>query len=86
VSWYEAARNRARALVDTPAFVHSRRARSKVEALFSELKQRIGLNRVKLRRNRLVSEQFPLAASAQNLKRMMRFLKISASNSVVATA
>jgi len=30
VSWYEAARDRARALVDTSAFVHSRRARSKV--------------------------------------------------------
>jgi len=74
VSWYEAARDRARALVDTPAFLHSRRARSKVEALFSELKQRIGLSRLKLRRVRHASEQFLLAATAQNLKRMVRFL------------
>ena len=86
MSWHEAARDRARALVDTPAFVHSRRARSKVEALFSELKQRIGLTRLKLRRKRLVAEQFLLAASAQNLKRMVRFLKVSPSNPVVATA
>src|SRR5215472_7904880 len=85
-SWYEAARDRARALVDTSAFVHSRRARSKVEALFSELKQRIGLTRLKLRRKQLVAEQFLLAASAQNLKRMVRFLKISPPNPVVATA
>ena len=86
ISWYEAARDRARALVDTSAFVHSRRARSKVEALFSELKQRIGLTRLKLRRKQLVAEQFLLAASAQNLKRMVRFLKISPPNPVVATA
>jgi transposase len=74
VSWYEAARDRVRSLVDTPAFVHSRRARNKVEALFSELKQRIGLTRLKLRRVRHASEQFLLAATAQNLKRMVRFL------------
>jgi transposase len=86
VSWYEASRDRARALVDSPAFQHSLRARSKVEALFSELKQRIGLTRLKLRRKRLVAEQFLLAASAQNLKRMVRFLKISPLNPVAATA
>jgi hypothetical protein len=86
VSWYEAARDRARALVDSPAFLRSRRARSKVEALFSELKQRIGLTRLKLRRKRLVAEQFLLAASAQNLKRMVRFLKASPPNPAVATA
>jgi transposase len=86
VSWFEAARDRARSLVDTPAFVHSRRARSKVEALFSELKQRIGLTRLKLRRKQLVAEQFLLAASAQNLKRMVRFLKTSPPNPAVATA
>ena len=77
VSWYEAARERARALVDSPAFVHSLSARSKVEALFSELKQRIRLSRLKLRRMRLVAEQFLLAATAQNLKRMVRFLNNS---------
>jgi hypothetical protein len=86
VSWYETARERARALVDTPAFLHSRRARNKVEALFSELKQRMGLARLKLRRMRQASEQFLLAATAQNLKRMVRFLAKSPPNPAAVTA
>jgi len=86
VSWYEAARIGAQVLVDTPAFVHSRRARNKVEALFSELRQRIGLTRLKLRRKRPVSEQFLLAATAQNLKRMVRFLTTTPPKPVAATA
>lgn len=86
VSWYEPARERARALVNSPAFVHSLRARSKVEALFSELKQRIRLSKLKLRRKRLVAEQFLLAATAQNLKRMVRFLKTLPPIPVAVTA
>jgi hypothetical protein len=35
------------------------------------------LSRLKLRRMRLVTEQFLLAATAQNLKRMVRFLNNS---------
>jgi len=42
--------------------------------LFSELKQRLGLRRVRLRRLWNVAEQFFLAATAQNLKRLVRFL------------
>jgi len=52
----------------------SQRARRKIEALFSELKQRLGLRRVRLRRLWNVAEQFFLAATAQNLKRLVRFL------------
>jgi len=40
----------------------------------TELKNYIGLRRLKLRRMRFVREQFYLAATAQNLKRLMRFL------------
>jgi len=46
----------------------------KVEALFAELKHQIGLRRLRLRRLRFVREQFFLAAAAQNLKRLVRFL------------
>ena len=53
---------------------HSRRTRYKIEALFAELKQRMRLGRVRLRRLWNVSEQFLLAATAQNLKRLVRFL------------
>jgi len=70
----EAARQRAYALAKTPAFAISQRARRKVEALFAELKNYIGLRRLRLRRMRFVREQFYLAATAQNLKRLVRFL------------
>src|SRR5271156_2768251 len=71
---HEAARQRARHLVDTPAFVDAQRKRKKVEALFAELKNQIGLRRLRLRRLKFVREQFLLAAAAQNIKRLVRFL------------
>src|SRR5712691_8713997 len=74
VHWQEPARQAVRALVGTPAYEHSRRARYKIEALFAELKQRMRLGRVRLRRLWNVGEQFLLAATAQNLKRLVRFL------------
>jgi IS5 family transposase len=61
-------------LAQTPAYKQSRRERNKVEALFSELKQRVGLRQVRLRRLWNVAEQFYLAATAQNLKRLASWL------------
>ncbi len=74
VHWHEPARQATRALAGTPAYEHSRRARYRIEALFAELKHRIRLGRVRLRRLWNVGEQFLLAATAQNLKRLVRFL------------
>ena len=71
----ESVRQTVRALRGTPAYERSQRARYKIEALFAELKQRVGLGRVRLRRLWNVGEQFLLAATAQNLKRLVRFLK-----------
>jgi transposase len=70
----ESARQRARDLVNTTAFVAAQRQRKKVEALFAELKNQIGLRRLRLRRLKFVREQFFLAAAAQNIKRLVRFL------------
>src|SRR5580698_2453620 len=70
----EAARHRARELVNTPEFAQAQRQRKKVEALFAQLKNQIGLRRLRLRRLRFVREQFFLAAAAQNSKRLVRFL------------
>ena len=70
----EPARQRARELVNTPEFAKAQRQRKKVEALFAELKNQIGLRRLRLRRLKFVREQFFLAAVAQNLKRLVRFL------------
>jgi hypothetical protein len=61
-------------LANTPEFGHAQRQRKKVEALFAELKNQIGLRRLRLRRLKFVREQFFLAATAQNIKRLVRFL------------
>ncbi len=70
----EPAQQCARELVNTPEFAKAQRQRKKVEALFAELKNQIGLRRLRLRRLRFVREQFFLAAVAQNIKRLVRFL------------
>ena len=74
IHMHEAARQRARELVTTPEFANAQRQRKKVEALFAELKNQIGLRRLRLRRLKFVREQFFLAAAAQNIKRLVRFL------------
>jgi transposase len=71
---HEPARQRARELVNTPEFSKAQRQRKKVEALFAELKNQVGLRRLRLRRLKFVREQFFLAAAAQNIKRLVRFL------------
>src|SRR6266576_4986809 len=64
-TWDEPVRQRARELANTPEFAHAQRQRKKVEALFAELKNQIGLRRLRLRRLKFVREQFFLAAAAQ---------------------
>jgi transposase len=74
IHMHEPARQRARELANTAEFVQAQRQRKKVEALFAELKNQIGLRRLRLRRLKFVREQFFLAAAAQNIKRLVRFL------------
>jgi len=74
IHMHESVRQRARELAQTPEFAKAQRQRKKVEALFAELKNQIGLRRLRLRRLRFVREQFFLAAAAQNIKRLVRFL------------
>jgi hypothetical protein len=50
----EPARQRARELANKPEFAKAQRERKKVEALFAELKNQIGLRRLRLRRLRFV--------------------------------
>jgi hypothetical protein len=79
---HESARQRTRELVSTPAFAQAQRQRKKVEALFAELKNQIGLRRLRLRRLKFVREQFFLAAVAQNIKRLVRYLSQSTTPAV----
>ncbi len=85
IHMYEPARQRARELANTPAFASAQRERKKVEALFAEMKNLIGLRRLRLRRRKFVREQFFLAAAAQNLKRLVRFLSQPTTPTVAAT-
>lgn len=70
----EAVRQRAQERTQAPAFFRHQRARRKIEAVFGDLKNRIGLRRVRLRRLKHVREQFLMAATAQTLKRLVRHI------------
>jgi len=69
---HEDARDVARALYDTPAFDQSRRDRKKVEMLFAHLKRILRLGRLRLRGPCGARDEFLLAATAQNLRKLAK--------------
>jgi transposase len=73
-SVHELARDVARELARTPAYRKSRRDRKKVEMLFAHLKRIMKLDRLRLRGPTGARDEFLLAATAQNLRRMARRL------------
>ena len=73
-SIHEGARDLARDIAKTDAFVASRRARRKVEMLFAHMKQIMGLSRLRLRGPNGAKDEFTLAATAQNLRKMAKLL------------
>lgn len=70
----EEARQTVRDLRHTSAYEVSRRRRKKVEMLFAHLKRHLGLRRLRLRGLKGANEEFLLAATAQNLKRMAKMV------------
>jgi hypothetical protein len=68
------ARDVVRALGKTEAFERSRRDRKRVEMLFAHLKRIFRLGRLRLRGPRGAQFEFTLAAIAQNLRRLARFV------------
>ena len=68
----EEVRDRVRALADTDAFHTARVRRKKVEMLFAHLKRHLRLTRLRLRGLAGATEEFLLAATAQNLKRLVK--------------
>jgi hypothetical protein len=68
----EDVRDTVRALADTEAFRVARARRKKVEMLFAHLKRHLRLNRLRLRGLAGATEEFLLAATAQNLKRLAK--------------
>ena len=75
--WYEDVREDVRKLSQTPEFAIARRARNKIEALFSELRNQVRLRKLRLRGLPRAGEQFLLAATVQNIKRLVRFINQS---------
>ena len=73
-SIYEAARDIARSLFGTDAYMQSRRDRKKVEMQFAHLKRILRLNRLRLRGPFGAKDEFLLAATAQNLRKLAKFL------------
>lgn len=71
---YESALQVARKLAKTPAYRISQIMRKRVEELFGEAKEFMGLRRAKFRRAPHVREQVLLTAMAQNIKRMVRLV------------
>jgi len=70
--WQEPVRDRVRQLTRGPDYARSQRERRKVEVLFAELKDRINLRRLRLRRLKHASEQMLMAATVQNIKRLVK--------------
>src|SRR5882724_11402911 len=73
-SVHEAARDVARDIAKTDAYKQSRKDRKKVEMLFAHLKRILRLDRLRLRGPNGAHEEFLLAATAPNLRRMARWL------------
>ena len=70
ISIHEPARQEAKALAQTEAFRVSKQRRQKVEMLFAHLKQQLGIRRLRLRGLQGAAEEFNLAATVQNLRRL----------------
>ena len=71
-SIHEDARDFARAINATPDFQQSRRDRKKVEMPFAHLKRILKLDRLRLRGPCGAQDEFLLAATAQNLRKLAK--------------
>jgi hypothetical protein len=76
-SIYEKSREVARRLADTDDYRRARKKRKKVEMLFAHLKRILKLERLRLRGPSGARDEFLLAATAQNLRRMAKRWQMS---------
>ncbi|AOG02723.1 MAG: transposase [Blastomonas sp.] len=77
-SVHEGARDLARDIATTNAYLVSRRQRKKVEMLFAHLKRILRMDRLRLRGPNGARDEFLLAATAQNLRKMAKMIPMSA--------
>ena len=71
---HEDARDVARALANTEAFEQSRRERKKVEMRFAHMKRILKLDRLRLRGLSGAKDEVLMTATAQNLRRLVKFI------------
>jgi transposase len=71
-SVHEDARNVARGIMASDAYLVSRRERKKVEMLFAHLKRILKVDRLRLRGPTGANDEFLLAATAQNLRKLAK--------------
>jgi hypothetical protein len=69
---HEDARQVAREIAKTDQYAVSMRLRKKVEMLFAHLKRILGLGRLRLRGPKGAKDEFLLAATAQNLRKLAK--------------
>ena len=80
-SIHEDARDVARNVIQTPEYRQSLCERKKVEMLFAHLKRILKLDRLRLRGLNSARDEFLLAATAQNLRRMAKLMSQPPPNS-----
>ena len=77
-SIYEGARDMARDISKTDAFVTSLCQRKKVEMLFAHLKRIMKLDRLRLRGPNGAKDEFHIAATVQNLRKLAKLIPMPA--------
>jgi transposase len=83
---YEPSRNVARRISTTALYRRSRRDRKKVEMLFAHLKRILKLDRLRLRGLSGATDEFTLAAVAQNLRRLATLMPQGPPDGIGASA
>ena len=73
-SQHENVRDVARAVGRTAAYQQTRRQRKQVEMLFAHMKRILKMDRLRLRGLSGARDEFLLTATAQNLRRMAKYL------------
>jgi transposase len=76
-SVFEGARQMARDIAKTEDYDISRKLRKKVEMLFAHLKRILGLGRLRLRGPSGARDEFHLAATAQNLRKLAKLIPMN---------
>ncbi len=77
-SVHEGARDLAREIATTDAYLVSKRERKKIEMLFAHLKRILRLDRLRLRGPNGAHNEFLLAATAQNLRKLAKLIPMPA--------